>query len=103
MIKISCDVCGAEEATTALSADWRTVSSTLGGWPGVSEVIHDPVHLCSATCVARWAESHGATARPRGAKPERGMADQLKRAMKRQIDLRNLEEPEHAPGSSSGG
>lgn len=93
MIKVVCDVCGAEEATTALSVDWRTVSSTQEAWTDAPLDIHDPAHLCSATCVARWAESHGAKPRPsERAKPERGMADQMKRAMKRQIDLRTLGE-----------
>lgn len=97
MIKIVCDVCSAEEATTALTADWRTVSSTLEAWTDPSTEIHDPVHLCSATCVARWAEGHGAKPHPSDkATSERGMADQMKRAMKRQIDLRTLEEAEPA-------
>ena len=95
MIKVVCDVCNAEEATTALSADWRTVSSTLNALADASTDSHDPVHLCSVTCVARWAESHGATPRPiERTKSERGMADQMKRAMKRQVDLRTLEETE---------
>ena len=97
MIKVVCDVCGAEEATSALSADWRTVSSTVEAWDETTADLHDPAHLCSATCIARWAENHGAeppaSEKPR---PERGMADQMKRAMKRQVDLRTLEESDPA-------
>ena len=97
MIKVVCDVCGAEGATTALSADWRTVSSTQDAWTDVPADTHDPAHMCSATCVARWAEGHGAKSRPtEKAKPERGMADHMRRAMKRQVDLRTLEEPDPA-------
>jgi hypothetical protein len=95
LIKVVCDVCSTEEATTALTADWRTVSSTLEAWVDVLTETHDPVHLCSATCVARWAEGHGAKPRQTDrVKSERGLADQMKRAMKRQIDLRTLEESE---------
>ncbi|AXV08231.1 hypothetical protein DVS28_a3558 [Euzebya pacifica] len=97
MIKVVCDVCGAEEATGALSADWRTVSSTVEAWAEAPVDRHDPAHLCSATCIARWAENHGANPRAsEKTKPERGMADQMKRAMKRQVDLRTLEESDPA-------
>lgn len=96
MIKIVCDVCGTEEAATALSPEWRTVSSISKPQAETSEDSDDSVQLCSATCVARWAGDHGAESRPSDrARDERGMADQMKRAMKRQIDLRLLDESEH--------
>ena len=92
MIKVVCDVCGAEEATSALSAEWRTIASAAAEWSGDADA-HAPAQLCSVTCVARWAEAHGAAAPSTASKKtERRMSDDLKRAMKRQVDLRALED-----------
>lgn len=93
MIKVVCEICRAEEVTTVLSDDWRTVVSTQDAWVDPPRETHNPAHLCSTTCMARWAEAHGA--KPRlleGGPVDKGMADHLLRARNRQIDLRTLEE-----------
>lgn len=96
MIKVVCDVCGAEEATSALTAEWRTIRSATAEWSGEDDA-HGPAQLCSVTCVARWAEAHGAAAPTTASqKAERRMSDDLKRAMKRQVDLRTLEDTKPA-------
>ena len=91
MIKVVCDVCGVEEGASTINMEWRTLLPTaLFGTDHGDPT--DSTHLCSPTCVARWAQARGATP-DRAAMLNAGkirVSEQVKHANKHQVDLRNL-------------